>query len=41
MKQLETDIGNEFKTQLSQVTMKAEEVKMKMGNIIKTLPLGA
>ena len=41
MKQLETDMGNEFKTQLSQLTMKTEEVKIKIGNIIKALPLGA
>ncbi|KAF8424528.1 U6 snRNA phosphodiesterase Usb1 [Tirmania nivea] len=41
MRQLETDTGNEFKTQLSQLTMKVEEVKIKIGNIIKLLPLGA
>ncbi|RPB27119.1 hypothetical protein L211DRAFT_750099, partial [Terfezia boudieri ATCC MYA-4762] len=39
MKQLETETGNEFKTQLSQLTMKTAEVKIKIGNIIKALPL--
>jgi len=41
MKQLEKDIGNEYKIQLSPLTMKTEEVKIKIGNTIKALPLGA
>jgi len=39
-KQLATDIGTEFKAQLSQLTMKVEEVKVKIGNVVTVLPLG-
>lgn len=38
-KQLENDITKEFQTRLTQLTMKVEEVKMKIGNAVKVLPL--
>lgn len=39
-KQLAADVGTAFKAQLSQLTMNAEEVKVKIGNVVTVLPLG-